>query len=829
MVLESKINNNTSKIDSEVKKVVRKNGERFSSYGNEDPQPLPEEIDEEIEADAPRGEEEASAAPASAMSEGFALDGALAEAAASASLLTIEAERIDSFGFAQEGEAGGGGWNLTTLLVTGAVAITGVIIWATSGGSNKPPTVDSPSKSVTVAEDDQINIAIDATDPDGDDLTYTVTTAPTNGSTQVVGNTVVYKPSPDYNGADSLTVTITDTKGQTVTQAVAITVTAVNDAPKFNVGTGFRAMFQAQTLSEDLSDRATDVDGDSLTFAAVEQPDHGTLLVNPIGTFVYTPDIDYIGFDEFSIRVSDNKGGVAVQTFDVSISPVPGPPVASNPPIVEVAEDSSADGQTAFFVAEGGGLDFTLATSPQHGRVELLEFIDGSAAQWLYTPDPDYNGPDSFEIKGTTAYGSGIEKYTVSVTPVNDAPTAPAERALTTAEDTAINVPLSASDIDQNPSLNNPVTDRISPVVLVEDQPANGVMSVDGDRLIYTPNLGFVGNDTFRVTYRDLAGASAKTTFTVAVSEGTGEPIDQAPTGTNPVEAATPEDTQLTATSDIADPDGDALSYALNLDLTLGAVTINQANGTYTYTPPPDFHGQDGFTIIGTANGKSFTQNVSIDVASVNDVPTVASSATMSITTPMNTAKSFIVDGDDADGDELVYVIDKPANGKVFEDLLLDPNLFTYVPDDGFFGIDDFEITLDDEHGGTVTYTVEVTVTQVEEVSLNGIDPSQPPGEFNAGTGAFKLVLDATMPAHIRVNGFGDDDFFHIINGTMDDFMLVPGTTDQGFFVDSVGLPMMQRVFFTDILAGHPLPEMLDFDSISMSLMRTDWYAIVPG
>ncbi|OWJ90890.1 hypothetical protein B6S59_25720, partial [Pseudomonas sp. A46] len=54
---------------------------------------------------------------------------------------------------------------------------------------------------------------------------------------------------------------------------------------------------------------ATDPDGDSLTFTAGEAPRNGTVVVNPDGSYTYTPNTNFNGGDSFTVIVSDGNGG----------------------------------------------------------------------------------------------------------------------------------------------------------------------------------------------------------------------------------------------------------------------------------------------------------------------------------------------------------------------------------------------------------------------------------------------------------------------------------------------------------------------------------------
>jgi len=99
-----------------------------------------------------------------------------------------------------------------------------------SGGvsSNRPPT--AVSQSITVDEDTSAAITLQASDPDGNVLSYTYT-QPSHGTVTGVAPNVSYQPAADYNGPDSFTFTVNDGRGGSASATVSITITAVNDAP----------------------------------------------------------------------------------------------------------------------------------------------------------------------------------------------------------------------------------------------------------------------------------------------------------------------------------------------------------------------------------------------------------------------------------------------------------------------------------------------------------------------------------------------------------------------------------------------------------------------
>ena len=90
--------------------------------------------------------------------------------------------------------------------------------------------------------------------------------------------------------------------------------------------------------------------------------------------------------------------------------------------------------------------------------------------------------------------------------------------------------------------------------------------------------------------------------------------------------ATTPEDTPVTidVLANDSDADGDTLSVTTVSDGAHGTVLIN-GDGTLTYTPAADYHGEDSFSYtISDGWGGEATGLVSVIVTPVNDAPVAA-------------------------------------------------------------------------------------------------------------------------------------------------------------------------------------------------------------
>ena len=159
--------------------------------------------------------------------------------------------------------------------------------------------------------------------------------------------TYTYAPAKDYTGRDQFTVNISDGHGGTATVTVDIDVLPLNDAP---TGTG-----DAKSTNEDVpvngAVTGSDIDGDQLTFSLNGGPAHGTAVVNADGTYTYSPEADYNGPDQFTVRISDGQGGTTTVTVDITVIPVHDMPTGRGD-AKTTPEDTPVDGRVTGITGE---------------------------------------------------------------------------------------------------------------------------------------------------------------------------------------------------------------------------------------------------------------------------------------------------------------------------------------------------------------------------------------------------------------------------------------------------------------------------------------------
>ncbi len=191
---------------------------------------------------------------------------------------------------------------------------------------NDPPV--AIAQSVTVAEDEAVNITLAGTDPEGGPLTF-ARGNPSNGVLSGTAPNLLYTPNANFNGTDSFTFTVSDGLSDSAPATVTITVTPVNDAP---VATP-QSVAVVVGGSVNITLAGTDDDDDSpLTFAH-GNPSNG-VLTGTAPDLVYTPNAGFLGADGFTFTVNDGEFESAPAIVSITVTPVYGLISSLNPPIL---------------------------------------------------------------------------------------------------------------------------------------------------------------------------------------------------------------------------------------------------------------------------------------------------------------------------------------------------------------------------------------------------------------------------------------------------------------------------------------------------------------
>jgi uncharacterized repeat protein (TIGR01451 family) len=172
---------------------------------------------------------------------------------------------------------------------------------------NAPPAIAEGEVLLVRLNEDSppISQTLHATDANGDELGWQVAAAAGHGTAALAGNgltaTVTYTPETNYNGADSLTVSVADGQGGTDVITVQFAITPVNDAPVLSP-IGAKTITEGVGLTFTVT--AEDVDGPELVLSAASLPP-GASFDAATGVFSWTPGCEAAGVYTATFSTSD--------------------------------------------------------------------------------------------------------------------------------------------------------------------------------------------------------------------------------------------------------------------------------------------------------------------------------------------------------------------------------------------------------------------------------------------------------------------------------------------------------------------------------------------
>jgi VCBS repeat-containing protein len=366
-------------------------------------------------------------------------------------------------------------------------------------------------------------------------------------------------------------------------------VTPVNDAPV--------AADQSISVAGESSNNlgllgASDLDGDSFSFSAVDAPAHGSVTVDANGVFHYTPDALYEGADSFTFKANDGSVDSNTATVSVTVTHTNHAPTAAAGTLT-VDEDSVDNG------GDAGGSDvdgetLTYSKSPFFGPFHGTAVVntDGS---YTYTPTANYHGTDSFAYIVTDGSLSAQALVSITVNSVDDAPMAVAG-SFTTNRSTVQTGSVGATDVEGDPL-----------TYAVAVAPVHGLLTLQTDGTFsYQPTTGYAGPDSFQFTANDGSVDSAPGAVAITVVEHAPVPAALKFTMTH----NTTHKGKVTATdADIHDK----LKFTRGIAPKHGTLILG-TTGSFSYKPVTGFKGKDSFSFKVSDGLKSKSATVSITV-----------------------------------------------------------------------------------------------------------------------------------------------------------------------------------------------------------------------
>ena len=374
----------------------------------------------------------------------------------------------------------------------------------------KPPV--SQDMSASTAEDTAINITLAGSDPEGESLTYTILEV-NNATVTLNGNVANYAPDANFNGTDTFTYYANDGTTDSNVATVTMTISAEDDNPN----TQNAAATTDEEVAVILQLSAEEYDGDSYSFAIIDQPSNGAVSLDGVNA-TYTPNQDFNGTDTFTFEATDDSGRfMNVGTATITVNPVNDLPVLDDATIsASVDEEASVDITITATDVDGDQLSYQFSTSDNNGnQVNPQGNISISGNVFTFESNPDSELSEGVTTDGQFYYyvvdnSNTINGYglaTVTITGVDDLPHADNLNA-SVDENSNIFITLSSTDPDggDNSNIQYEIT----------KSPTNGSIVLNAGIVEYNPNQNYFGNDSFKY---QVVGDSIEATVNITINE----------------------------------------------------------------------------------------------------------------------------------------------------------------------------------------------------------------------------------------------------------------------------------------------------------------------
>ncbi|MCP4539759.1 MAG: tandem-95 repeat protein [Chloroflexi bacterium] len=643
------------------------------------------------------------------------------------------------------------GTHAISLRVTDSGGLTDTqdfVITVQDASANQPPSFTS-SPVLTATEGALYTYTVTTTDPNvGDVLTLTAPLEDLPGWLRLIDNgdgtgVLSGRPGDDDVGDRGVALHVEDRGGAAATQTFTITVSNVNDAPRFDSNSPTDLV---SNISYTYEITSTDADGDVITLTAPTLPgwlsfvDHGS----GGGIITGTPTFADLGDHPVVLQLEDVWAATTAQAFTLTVSNDPPYPVRDE---YEVDEDSVDNVLDVLDNDNDYPEDLTLTAlgTPAHGT----NAISGTTV--LYSPDADFFGSDSFTYTVSDGNAATTALVQVRVQAVNDQAPQAVDDPVTVYEDAGGHVMY---------LLNNDTEPEGDPLTLTAVGAAmHGSVSIQHPTtgtVIYTPTANYFGSDTFTYTVSDgLFDDNATVSVTVNAVNDPPVVVGDAFTVTedsqqNPL-AVLLNDSDidggtLTLTGVGLPLNGSAIITATDEETTTvrARVLAPMALTVITYTPFVDFAGSDTFTYAVSDGMVTVQGNVTVTVlAGPNDAPEAQDDSFFAGGNSSDNRLDVLANDRDPDGDLLTAsVVAQPANGSAAA--APDGSAILYTPDTDFSGADSFVYAADD---GIATMTA--------MVRLQVLEPNHPP---TAADDAFAVDADTQGNAFAVLGNDSDPD-----------------------------------------------------------------------
>lgn len=548
----------------------------------------------------------------------------------------------------------------------------------------------------TISQNTSLTDTINASDKDGDILTYKIKTSATNGVATVdsSGGEYTYVPKNNFYGSDTFTIEVSDgTLPKLVTVNVFVNRKPIAEQISINL------IANGATVVSEV--KVSDLDGDVLTYSVGQLPQKGSVLLDgATGSFAYSPNIDAAGNDMFTIIATDGCDDAIVT---VNVHNETEFEITNSSTNVVVNQGKSTSGQIEASDADGDTLSYSIKTHPTKGTLSL----NNNTGAWTYNASKSAEGKDNFTVTLTDGNTSKDVTYnlTINIPPVFDTIN---QTQIQTEQNEPYIGTVFSSDADG---------DKLTYSILVDGTKGSATIDPNNGRYVYNPNQNEAGDDSFVIGVSD-GNFVSELIVNVHIES-------KVSTVSSTQNVTVNKNGVVSGDTEALDLDGDTLSYAINQQGTKGNASIT-SDGTWTYFAN-NGAGDDSFIIAVTDGNTTTYVTVFVHISST---PTVANTE-INVTVGEGGSITDNIDAYDEDGDELTYSVSTaPTNGSVSINSVTGE--YTYIPNSNSSAdSDSFVVAIND--GTTTKYvTVNVRINNSPSCSDSEINVNQ--GGAGSGT-----------------------------------------------------------------------------------------------
>lgn len=400
---------------------------------------------------------------------------------------------------------------------------------------NQPPVVANSISDVSMDEDALALVVVSDvstvfTDPENDQLTFSVLSSNASVVATLNGNSLEITPAADFYGISTITLRAND--GNSFTDEVfVVTVNAVNDAPVGSTASVDESATEdaAFTSATDFNTLFSDVDGDPLTLTLVEKfpmevAEAWYSFSN--GIFTANPLQANVGVNQFYVIASDGIVSDTI-TFNLTVNNVNDRPYSlQSIQAISLNEDDAAfvyiQDLNTYFADEDGDMLSYLA---QSSELNITANIVGNSLSLSLAAD--YNGSGYVTVTASDGNLSFPQTFFVEVFSVNDAPAFTLSRA-------EVTVPMNFTETETIGVTTLPVpADEVNQVVTYSISPSTGtfanvVIDSNTGEISITAIPDVFGTEMFTVTANDAEGINNtySQSFSLTVQRNNDAPTD---------------------------------------------------------------------------------------------------------------------------------------------------------------------------------------------------------------------------------------------------------------------------------------------------------------